>query len=113
MISMRIPGEFRYWDHVADKRVQRARKAWRALFRFDPQPDDDYVHAFANAYYDADPVAEAFVDEVYFQRGSAEGRRMLDQAIEDGIDAVPDAPESIKKRSAGTTGFSPMPLSVS
>lgn len=94
--SMRVPAEFRYWDHVGDKRVQRVRKAWRALFRFDPQPGDDYVRAFANAYYDADPVAEAFVDEVYFQRGSGEGRRMLDQAIEHGIEAVPDAPESMR-----------------
>ncbi|MQA60536.1 MAG: DUF2236 domain-containing protein [Actinophytocola sp.] len=93
---MRVPAEFRYWDHVGDKRVQRVRKAWRALFRFDPQPGDDYVRAFANAYYDADPVAEAFVDEVYFQRGSGEGRRMLDQAIEHGIEAVPDAPESMR-----------------
>lgn len=92
----RVPGEFRYWDRIDETGVQRARKAWRALFRFDPQPSEEYVLAFGNAYYDADPVAEAFVDEVYLRRGSGEGRRMLDQAIEHGVDSVPDAPESMR-----------------
>jgi hypothetical protein len=93
----RIPGEFLYWDRVEDRRVQLARRAWKALWRFDPQPSDDYVRAFARSYYDADPVAEAFVDDVYMERGAAEGRRMLDRALEEGVDAVPDAPESMRR----------------
>ncbi|HEV7585677.1 MAG TPA: oxygenase MpaB family protein [Solirubrobacteraceae bacterium] len=52
--------------------------------------------AFAHGYYDADPVAEAFVDEVYLGRGTNEGRRILDQAIAEGVEAVPDAPESMR-----------------
>lgn len=59
----RVPAEFRYWDRIDDPWVQRARKAWRTVFRFDPQPPDELVHAFGEAYYAADPVAEAFVDE--------------------------------------------------
>lgn len=94
-VAPRIPTEFRYWDRVADRRVQLARKAWKAVWRFDPQPSDELVRAFAADYYAADPVAEAFVDEVYLRRGAKEGRRLLDQAIEHGIDSVPDAPASM------------------
>lgn len=54
------------------------------------------MREFAHSYYDADPVAEAFVEEVYMQRGANEGRRLLDQALERGIDAIPDAPDSMR-----------------
>ena len=91
----RIPTEFRYWDHVDDRRVQLARKAWKVLWRFDPQPPDEYVRRFAQAYYDSDPVAEAFVDEVYMTRGASEGRKLLDRALEEGVEAVEDAPASM------------------
>ena len=93
----RIPSEFLYWDRVEDRRVQLARRAWRAVWRFDPQPDDDFVRQFAHSYYDADPVAEAFVDEVYMERGANEGRRMLDQALEQGVGSVRDAPASMRR----------------
>jgi hypothetical protein len=91
------PTEFRYWDHVNDRRVQLARRAWKAVWRFDPQPEDEFVREFARGYYDSDPVAEAFVDEVYMERGAHEGRRLLDDALEKGIDAVKDAPESMRR----------------
>lgn len=91
-----IPSEFLYWDKVDRPAVQRARRAWQALFRFDPQPPDDFVRAFACAYYDADPVAEAFVDEVYLGPwGPRAGREMLDQALAHGVGSVPDAPSSL------------------
>jgi hypothetical protein len=91
----RIPTEFRYWQRVGDRRVQLARRAWKALWRFDPQPDDGFVRRFAHSYYESDPVAEDFVDEVYMTRGAQEGRRLLDQAIEHGIASIPDAPPSM------------------
>jgi hypothetical protein len=94
-VSGRIPTEFRYWDRVDDRRVQLARGAWNALWRFDPQPDDELVRRFAEGYYDSDPVAEAFVDEVYMTRGAKEGRKLLDRAIEHGVDSIPDAPPSM------------------
>ncbi|RJQ67522.1 DUF2236 domain-containing protein [Pseudonocardiaceae bacterium YIM PH 21723] len=59
-------------------------------------PPDEVVHKFADGFYDADPVAEAFVDEVYLGRGAAEGRALLDRAIEHGVDSIPDAPESMR-----------------
>jgi hypothetical protein len=92
-----IPTEFRYWDKIDHRRVQLARRAWRAVCRFDPQPPDEYVRRFAHAYYDTDPVAEAFVADVYDTLGAREGRRLLDRAIEGGIAAVPDAPDSMRR----------------
>ncbi|HTX45596.1 MAG TPA: oxygenase MpaB family protein [Solirubrobacteraceae bacterium] len=92
-----IPTEFRYWDHVGDRPVQLARKVWRAVWRFDPQPPDEYVERFARAYYDSDPVAEAFVDEVYTTRGANEGRRLLDQALEHGLESIDDPPASMRR----------------
>jgi hypothetical protein len=92
----RIPGEFLdFWRRVDGHRVRRARDACRRLLRFDPIPDDAHVRAFAHGYFDADPVAEAFVDEVYLSRGANEGRRMLDQAITHGVDSVGEAPHSM------------------
>lgn len=96
-LTERIPSEFRYWERVDDAAVQRARKVWRAVWRFDPQPSDDYVRRFADAYYDTDPIAEAFVADVYDTLGTKRGRELLDQALEGGIDSVPDAPESMRR----------------
>jgi hypothetical protein len=93
---MTAPGEFRYWEVVNRPAVQRLRRAWQTVLRFDPQPDDEYVRRFAAAYYDTDPVAEQFVADVYDALGPRAGRDMLDQAIEHGIDTVPDAPESMR-----------------
>ena len=96
--ATKIPTEFRYWDRVDDPAYQRARKLWQRVFRFDPMPSDELVRSFAAAYYDADPVAETFVDEVYLgSYGPKAGRAMLDQALEHGVDSVPHAPESLRR----------------
>jgi hypothetical protein len=93
-----IPTEFLgYWQRFDTTGMRRVRRICRAVLRFDPIPDEEKVLSFARGYYDADPVAEAFVDEVYLRRGSGEGRRMLDQAIAHGVDSVPDAPESMRR----------------
>jgi hypothetical protein len=97
VLTERIPGEFRYWERVDDRAVQRARKMWQTVCRFDPQPSDDYVRRFARAYYDTDPVAEAFVADVYDILGAKRGRELLDQALEHGVESVPDAPESMRR----------------
>jgi hypothetical protein len=92
----KIPSEFRYWDNVDQAMFQRGRRVWQRIFRFDPQPSDEYVRRFARAYYDSDPVAEAFVDEVYLGApGPKAGRAMLDRALEHGVQSVPGAPESL------------------
>ena len=97
MADDRVPGEFRYWDHLDRPAVRRVRAIARRVLGFDPAPPDDVVRMLAAMYYDADPACEAFVDEVYLQRGSAAGRAMLERALEEGVDAVPDAPASLRE----------------
>jgi hypothetical protein len=89
------PGEFLYWQNLDQPWAKRLRKAGRLLLGFDPAPPDDIVATIASMYYDADPLAEAFVDEIYIGRSPAEGRAMLDQAIAGGVESVADAPESL------------------
>ncbi|MEV0339578.1 oxygenase MpaB family protein [Nocardia sp. NPDC050713] len=90
------PTEFRYWQRVEDPSIQRIRRIMKRALRFDPQPSDDLVRSFAAAYFEADPVAEAFVDEVYLgEPGPKAGRAMLDRALTHGVGAVPDAPASL------------------
>lgn len=91
-----VPGEFRYWAHLDRPAVRRARAIAERVLGFDPAPPDDVVRTLAAMYYDADPTCEAFVDEVYLTRGSRAGREMLERALADGVDAVPDAPASLR-----------------
>jgi hypothetical protein len=94
----RIPAEFAaYWDALERPRIRRARALARGVLGFDVVPSDARVREFAHGYYDADPIAEAFVDEVYIGGSVNEGRRMLDQAIAGGVDSIPDAPASMRR----------------
>lgn len=93
----RVPTEFEpYWDALERPAVKHARAMSHRL-GCDVLPPEDTVREFAHGYYDADPVAEAFVDEVYLGRGSNEGREMLEQAISKGVDAVAEAPDSMRR----------------
>jgi hypothetical protein len=96
MADARVPREFRYWDNLDRPAVRRTRTIARRVLGFDPAPPDDVVRTLAAMYYDADPACEAFVDEVYLQRGSAAGRALLERALADGVDAIPDAPASLR-----------------
>ncbi|APR83002.1 Hypothetical protein A7982_08351 [Minicystis rosea] len=93
----RIPTEFRYWHNLPKRRVQALRRTLRVLFGADPKLSDDIVRTWAASYYDADPVAEAFVDEVYLGRGQTEGRKLVDLALARGVDAIPDAPVTLRR----------------
>ena len=95
-VAERVPAEFLpYWDALERPSIKRARAVARKTVGFDLVPTDARAREFAHGCYDADPIAEAFVDEVYLGLGANEGRRMLDQAIAGGIDTVQDAPESM------------------
>jgi hypothetical protein len=67
----------------------------KALFGVELAPSRERAEAFQAMYYDADPLAEAFVDEVYLARGASVGRAMLDSALANGVGSVPDAPASL------------------
>jgi hypothetical protein len=92
----RIPSEFRYWDHLDRPDVRRIRKAVTKLLGFDPAPSDDVVRTLGEMYFDADPLCEAFVDEVYLRDGAQAGRAMLERALTEGVDQMPDAPPSLR-----------------
>jgi hypothetical protein len=93
---MRMPSEFRYWDNLERPAVKRVRAVAKRVLGFDPAPPDDVVRMLASMYYDADPLCEAFVDDVYLKAGSAAGRAMLEQALAGGVDSVPDASASLR-----------------
>jgi hypothetical protein len=90
-----VPGEFRYWDHVERPWARALRSTLRLVLGFDPAPPDHVVRTFASMYYDADPLAEAFVDEVYLGRSMREGRALLDRALEHGVASIANAPASL------------------
>ena len=93
----RIPTEFRYWENIGTPRAQKLRRRLRVLFGADPQLPDAIVRRYAESYYDADPIAEAFIDEVYLTRGQAAGRKLVDEALARGVDAVAAAPVSLRR----------------
>ena len=57
------PGDFRYFDRVRRPWTRAARALGRALLGFDPAPPDELARTFGSMYFDADPLAEAFVEE--------------------------------------------------
>jgi len=93
---MEAPAEFLFWEKKDEPWVRALRAGMRAVLGFDPQPPEDVVRTIAVMYYDADPIAERFVDEVYLRDGVDAGRAMLDQALAEGVDSVPDAPGSLR-----------------
>ena len=92
-----IPEEFRYWENLNRRRFRRLRRFMRVAFGSDPALPYEVVEKYARSYYDADPIAEAFVDEVYLTRGQTKGRELLEQAIEHGVGSIEDAPDSLKR----------------
>src|SRR5258708_21817721 len=87
-----IPSEFEaYWRALDTPRVKRQRALARRLLGFDLVPSKARVHDWAHGCYDADPIAESFVDEVYLGRSANAGRQMLDHAIAGGNSPLPAA----------------------
>lgn len=67
------------------------------MLRFDPCPPPHVVDRFADDMWTGDPVAERFVDEVFFgPAGPRAGRNLLDRALEHGIDAIEDPPPAMR-----------------
>jgi ER-bound oxygenase mpaB/B'/Rubber oxygenase, catalytic domain len=84
-----------FLDKRSRRSGQRKRRGVKLFRRVDTLPSDDHILDFAHAYYDADPVAEAFVKDAYVDGNSSHGRAMLDQALAHGVESVPDAPASM------------------
>jgi ER-bound oxygenase mpaB/B'/Rubber oxygenase, catalytic domain len=96
--ASRTPSRFRYWEAREERRWRRREDLVRRLFRHDLFPTDERARMICDDLYDGDPVAERFVDEVFFgDIGHRRGREMLTQALAYGIESVPDAPASMKE----------------
>ncbi|KAA9152321.1 DUF2236 domain-containing protein [Amycolatopsis acidicola] len=93
-MNTRCPKAFRYWEGRESRSAKLIGKLVRDLF-----PPDERARAFCEDFYGGDPVAERFVDEVFFgDIGHKRGRQMLDKALESGsIDDVPGAPDSMRE----------------
>lgn len=91
----RRPREFRYWENIEQLKWKAPRRVLERLLGVDPVLPDDVVETLGEMYFEADPLAEAFVQEVYFGGGRGKGRAMLDQALEEGVASVSDAPPTL------------------
>jgi hypothetical protein len=91
------PTDFRYWEAAQEPAIRRLRAVAERVLGFDLCPPDAAMEEFVRDMWAGDPVAERFVDEVFFgELGPRKGRALLDDALEHGIDAVDDAPESMQ-----------------
>ncbi|MFE4503614.1 oxygenase MpaB family protein [Rhodococcus sp. NPDC056743] len=95
--SDRTPTAFPYWEGIRKPGIARARTIVRKLTGTDIFPTTEQAQHFCNDLFSGDPVAERFVEEVFHgEIGAKAGRAMLDTALTHGIDALPDAPESMR-----------------
>ncbi|MGZ4456958.1 MAG: oxygenase MpaB family protein [Nocardioides sp.] len=95
--TWRTPTAFRYWEAREEPAWRRREDLARRLFKHELFPTDEQARMLCDDLYGGDPVAERFVDEVFFgEIGHRRGREMLTRALADGIDAVPEAPESMR-----------------
>ena len=93
-----IPTDFQaFLDRRNNRAGQRKRRIIKPFRNAAALPSDDHILDFAHGYYDADPVAEAFVKDAYIDGNSSHGRAMLDQALAHGIESIPDAPASMAR----------------
>jgi hypothetical protein len=93
----RCPTAFRYWEARSTPAVRRFERAFTAVTRQPLFPSDEQAAAMCEDLFAGDPVAERFVAEVmHGEIGPKAGRAMLETALVEGIDAVVDAPESMR-----------------
>jgi len=93
----RCPSHFRYWEARQEPVWRRREKLVKRLFGHDLFPSDERARMLCDDLYGGDPVAERYVDEVFFgETGHRKGREQLMLALAEGIDAVPDASESMR-----------------
>lgn len=96
--TLKCPSAFRYWEAKQQPAVQQVEAIVRKVTGAELFPTDDQARALTEDLFAGDPVAERFVAEVmHGPGGSAAGRALLDRALAQGIDAVPEAPDSMRE----------------
>lgn len=94
--TWRAPTHFRYWEARNEPAWLKREKWAKKLLRHDLFPTDEHARMLLDDLYTGDPIAERFVAEVFFgPAGHQAGREMLTKALAEGIEAVPDAPQSM------------------
>ncbi|EID09233.1 oxygenase MpaB family protein [Mycolicibacterium phlei] len=89
-----MPTAFRY-PQLSPRRARLRALAKR--LGIDPYPSDEVARAFIAGLTEGDPIAERFVAETYHgELGAKKARELVESAQRDGIDAVPEAPESMR-----------------
>ncbi|WP_254052201.1 oxygenase MpaB family protein [Aeromicrobium sp. A1-2] len=93
----RTPTAFPYWENKQRPEWRRRERFVKKVLRHDLFPTDEQAQLLCDDMYVGDPVAEKYVADVFFgEIGHQRGRAMLDEALDHGIDSIPDAPESMK-----------------
>jgi len=93
----KVPTDFLYWQARDEPKQRRIRAVVKRTLRFDLCPPDEAMSTVIADMWAGDPVAERFVDEVFFgELGPRKGRNMLDQALNEGINKVENPPPSMK-----------------
>ncbi|MEU6560075.1 oxygenase MpaB family protein [Nocardia nova] len=96
--TITCPSAFRYWEAKRTPAVRRLEAVVRKVTGADLFPTDEQARALTEDLFAGDPGAERFVAEVmHGPGGAAAGRRLLDRALTDGIEAVPEAPEAMRE----------------
>ena len=96
--AARCPSDFRYREALDQPWVRRVRRICQTFLGFDAVPTDAQMVQMVQDMYAGDPVAEAFVQDAFLgPSGPRAGRRLLDAALEHGIDAVGDVSESMRR----------------
>ena len=89
------PTAFRFPN--ANGRRTRLRRLVKRFTRADLFPSDVVAKAFVDGLNVGDPVAERFVAETYHgELGARKARDLVEKAQREGIDNVPEAPESMR-----------------
>ncbi len=91
----RCPDDFQYWDNLDRPSVKKMRSLLKFLVGFDPVLPDDRIREFAQSYYASDPIAEAVITDLYKPGQAGKARDVLLQALEQGVESLPDAPPSL------------------
>jgi hypothetical protein len=91
------PTAFRFPAARAGTSHARLRNAVLRLAGLDLFPSDDVGTAFKAGLSAGDPIAERFVAETYHgELGARRARELVERAMREGLDSVPDAPESLR-----------------
>jgi len=95
-VTPAIPQAFDYPAARYGTRHARLRNRVLRLTGFDLFPSDEVASAFKAGLTRGDPIAERFVAETYHgDLGAPGARALVERALQDGIEAVPEAPESL------------------